>query len=73
MITITLCMIVKNEEDTLGRCLQSVREVVDEIIMLIRDRQVGPRKSPEGRPHTSSTLNRLIIMQQQPFRYAMAY
>ncbi|USB34389.1 glycosyltransferase family 2 protein [Paenibacillus sp. YPG26] len=31
MITISLCMIVKNEEDTLGRCLDSVQGIVDEI------------------------------------------
>lgn len=34
MITITLCMIVKNEEETLERCLQSVGDVVDEIIIV---------------------------------------
>ncbi|MNX42713.1 SPBc2 prophage-derived glycosyltransferase SunS [compost metagenome] len=31
MITISLCMIVKNEEDTIGRCLDSVKNIVDEI------------------------------------------
>lgn len=31
---ISLCMIVKNEQDTLNRCLQSVRDVVDEIIII---------------------------------------
>lgn len=34
MITITLCMIVKDEEDTIERCLQSVGDVVDEIIIV---------------------------------------
>lgn len=34
MFTISLCMIVKNEEDTLARCLISVRDVVDEIIIV---------------------------------------
>ncbi|MBC2721745.1 MAG: glycosyltransferase family 2 protein [Desulfosporosinus sp.] len=34
MITITLCMIVKNEEETLQRCLQSVGNVVDQIIIV---------------------------------------
>ncbi|MCL1698247.1 glycosyltransferase family 2 protein [Lysinibacillus sp. BPa_S21] len=34
MITISLCMIVKNEEDVLGRCLQSVKDIVDEIIIV---------------------------------------
>ena len=31
MITISLCLIVKNEEDTLARCLDSVKDLVDEI------------------------------------------
>ncbi len=31
MITISLCMIVKNEEDVLERCLDSVKDLVDEI------------------------------------------
>ncbi|MCC3372455.1 glycosyltransferase [Cohnella sp. REN36] len=34
MITISLCLIVKNEEDTIGRCLSSVAEAVDEIIIV---------------------------------------
>ncbi len=33
MITISLCMIVKNEEEVLARCLDSVKDVVDEIII----------------------------------------
>ena len=35
MITISLCMIVKNEERVLKRCLDSVRDLVDEIIISI--------------------------------------
>lgn len=34
MVTISLCMIVKNEEAVLSRCLDSVRDVVDEIIIV---------------------------------------
>lgn len=34
MITISLCMIVKNEEDVLGRCLDSVKDLVEEIIVV---------------------------------------
>lgn len=34
MITISLCMIVKNEEAVLARCLDSVREVADEIVVV---------------------------------------
>ncbi|ATP40615.1 glycosyl transferase [Solibacillus sp. R5-41] len=31
MITISLCMIVKNEDEVIGRCLASVKDLVDEI------------------------------------------
>jgi len=34
MVTISLCMIVKNEEDVLGRCLTCVKDIVDEIIIV---------------------------------------
>ena len=34
MISISLCMIVRDEEQTLGRCLDSVKEVVDEIVIV---------------------------------------
>ena len=34
MVTISLCMIVKNEEAVIKRCLESVKEVVDEIIVV---------------------------------------
>lgn len=34
MITISLCMIVKNEEQLLARCLNSVKHLVDEIIII---------------------------------------
>lgn len=34
MPTISLCMIVKNEEDVLGRCLDSVKDIADEIVIV---------------------------------------
>ena len=34
MITISLCMIVKNEEESLGRCLESLKGIVDEMIVV---------------------------------------
>ena len=34
MISVSLCMIVKNEEDVLERCLDSIKETVDEIIIV---------------------------------------
>lgn len=33
-MSLSLCMIVKNEENTLGRCLESVKDIVDEIIIV---------------------------------------
>lgn len=34
MITVSLCMIVKNEEEVIGRCLESISDLVDEIIIM---------------------------------------
>ena len=34
MATISLCMIVKNEEKVLGRCLDSAKDITDEIIIV---------------------------------------
>lgn len=34
MKEISLCMIIKNEEETIGRCLDSVKDLVDEIIIV---------------------------------------
>ena len=32
--TLSLCMIVKNEEDVIGRCLECVIDIFDEIIVV---------------------------------------
>ena len=34
MVTISLCMIVRDEEEVLGRCLDSVGKIADEIIIV---------------------------------------
>ena len=34
MVTVSLCMIVKNEEDCLGTCLESLKGIVDEMIVV---------------------------------------
>lgn len=34
MISISLCMIVKNEEQVLSRCLSSISDLMDEIIIV---------------------------------------
>jgi glycosyltransferase involved in cell wall biosynthesis len=33
-ITISLCIIVKNEENTIGHCLESVKDICDEIVIV---------------------------------------
>ena len=43
MITISLCMIVKNEEKILRRCLDSVADLVDEIIIVDTGSDDGSR------------------------------
>ena len=39
MVTISLCMIVRNEEEVLGRCLDSVQAAADEIVNYVRARK----------------------------------
>ena len=34
MVSVSLCMIVKNEEDVLERCLDSISHLVDEIVIV---------------------------------------
>ena len=34
MNTISLCLIAKNEEEVIGRCIESVMDIVDEIIVI---------------------------------------
>lgn len=43
MIQISLCMIVKNEEAVLARCLDSIKELMDEIIIVDTGSTDGPR------------------------------
>ncbi|OXL86384.1 glycosyl transferase [Paenibacillus sp. SSG-1] len=45
MITISLCMIVKNEEHTLERCLSSVSRAVDQIIIVDTGSTDGTRET----------------------------
>ncbi len=34
MMTLSVCMIVKNEEDTLARCLDCIKDIADEIVIV---------------------------------------
>lgn len=46
--TVTLCMIVKNEEKTLSRCLDSVSGIVDEIIIVDTGSTDGTKEIANG-------------------------
>ena len=42
--SISLCMIVRDEEDVLGRCLESVYDLVDEIVIVDTGSQDGTKE-----------------------------
>lgn len=44
MITISLCMTVKNEEKVLARCLDSIADLMDEIIIVDTDQVIIQKK-----------------------------
>ncbi len=48
MASISLCMIVKNEEETLPRCLESVKGLTDEIIIVDTGSEDGTKKAAAG-------------------------
>lgn len=48
MITISLCMIVKNEEKILKRCLDSVADLVDEIVIVDTGSSDGTKQIASG-------------------------
>ena len=57
MATISLCMIVKNEEQVLARCLDSVADLMDEIIIVDtgstdRTKEVAARYTDQDRKST---------------------
>lgn len=73
MITISLCMIVKNEEDTLGRCLDSVKHVVDEINIVdtgSTDRTVEIAKQYTDRVYHFEWIGSFAAARQESFKYA---
>lgn len=48
MASISLCMIVKNEEDVLPRCLESVKNLTDEIIIVDTGSEDATKKAAAG-------------------------
>ena len=45
MVTVSLCMIVKNEEEVLARCLDSVKDLADEIVIVDTGSTDGTRET----------------------------
>ena len=65
MATISLCMIVKNEEAVLARCLDSIADLMDEIIP-----QTTQRRLLQNTPVRSMILNgRAIFPRQEIFHF----
>lgn len=48
MISLSLCMIVKNEEKVLPRILKPMKEIVDKFLSVIPVLQTGPKKLSEN-------------------------
>lgn len=71
MISISLCMIVKNEEAVIGRCLDSIRGIADEI-NIVDTGSVDQTKDIVSVIQTGFLiLNGLTILQQpEIFRFS---
>lgn len=73
MITVSLCMIVKNEEDVLGRCLDSVEDLVDEINIVdtgSTDRTVEIAKEYTDRVFFFEWTGKFKDARNESFKYA---
>lgn len=68
MITISLCMIVKNEEKVLARCLDSIADLMDEIIIVDTGSSDNTKEIAKNTPikfmilHGSMTFRRHVII-----------
>ena len=69
MVTISLCMIVKNEERVLGRCLESVQEIADEIIIVDTGSEDRTKKIAEKYHADFLTLQDTIILKAEKAGY----
>ena len=73
MITISLCMIVKNEEEVLARCLDSVKDLVDEINIVDTgsdDRTVEIAKEYTDRVFFFEWTGRFTDARNESFKHA---
>ncbi|HIK26538.1 MAG: tetratricopeptide repeat protein [Oscillatoriaceae bacterium SKYG93] len=70
---LTLCMLVKNEEATLPACLGSVKDVVDEIVVLdtgSSERTSDIAKDFGARVYTCEWSNDFAVARNQSLKYA---
>lgn len=73
MITISLCMIVKNEEETLARCLDTVKDIVDEINIVdtgSTDKTVEIAKQYTDRVFFFEWIGSFAAARNESFKYA---
>lgn len=63
MITISLCMIVKNEEQVLSRCLDSLAGLMDEIIIVDTGSCDRTREIAAAIPIKSMTISGRMTLQ----------
>ncbi len=73
MITISLCMIVKNEEKVLARCLDSVKDIVDEINIVdtgSTDNTVDIAKQYTGRVYHFAWTGKFKDARNESFSHA---
>lgn len=73
MITISLCMIVKNEEELLSRCLDTVKDIVDEINIVdtgSTDRTVEIAKQYTDRVFFFEWIGNFGAARNESFKYA---
>lgn len=70
---VSLCMIVKNEEKFLPQCLESVRELVDEMIIVdtgSTDKTVAIAKSHGAKVHFFKWVNDFAAARNESLRHA---
>ena len=72
MTQLSLCMIVKNEEKSLPRCLGSVRDLVDEMVVLdtgSSDRTVAVAQSFGARVYHFEWYNNFAVARNEALQY----
>src|SRR5690625_3084519 len=73
MVTISLCMIVKNEEEVLRRCLDTVKDVMDEINIVdtgSTDKTIEIAKKYTDRVFTFDWTGKFQDSRNGSFKYA---